>query len=216
MASKQSPRAVEVDAVALLEIGLRLARDDGREVEDHVGAARYQTVSDPRLRQIGHDDLDPETHTRWPSRLNDVDKHHIPNLLTPDNPVPHQPLRELATKHPRRTNNQNPHSTDTRGARSPPHRIHQGATTLSPVPAAPIDDLPAPCGGPAQSLQPASRGQNARLDCDPLGLATLRTAVSVGRGDSCTLLSRSQGVVRTSLSASSVISQPVGERRRKR
>ena len=39
-AVEQQPRSVEVDAVALLEIGLRLAGDDGGEVEDDVGPAR--------------------------------------------------------------------------------------------------------------------------------------------------------------------------------
>src|SRR6266540_6419086 len=39
---EKAPRAVEIDAVALLEIGFRFAGDDGGEVKDEVGAPGEQ------------------------------------------------------------------------------------------------------------------------------------------------------------------------------
>ena len=51
-AVEQRPRSIQVDAVPLLEVGLRSARDDGGEVEDDVGAARNQIAGDPLTCEI--------------------------------------------------------------------------------------------------------------------------------------------------------------------
>ena len=57
---EQVARAVEVDAVALLEIGFRLARDDGGEMEDHVGLERHQLFGLAGHRKVADQRLDRE------------------------------------------------------------------------------------------------------------------------------------------------------------
>ena len=49
---QQRARAVHVDAVALVELLLGLARDDGGEMEDHVGPVGDQLVGLARRRQV--------------------------------------------------------------------------------------------------------------------------------------------------------------------
>src|SRR5258706_1961137 len=90
---EKAPCAVEVDAVALLEVGLGLARDDRREVENDVGArgdellrlARRGKVGDDALRAGGDDVVEDEVVFSA------------------------QPLGQLATDHSRGAGDQRPH-----------------------------------------------------------------------------------------------------------
>src|SRR4029079_1908159 len=50
---EELPGARHVDAVALFEVGLRLAGNDGGEVEDDVRTARHQLVSFACGREVG-------------------------------------------------------------------------------------------------------------------------------------------------------------------
>ena len=58
---EQQADAVQVDAVALLEVGLRIARRDGGEMEDDVGPARDELVGHARLRDVGDAASRPRT-----------------------------------------------------------------------------------------------------------------------------------------------------------
>ena len=111
---EQHPRGIEVHAVALLEIVLRLAGDHRGQVKDDVGAARHDRGRHPRLGQISHRALHDEA--RIPRRLGDdkINERQLRDALGPQTAVAHQPLHELAAQHPRRADNQNPH---------PPRRI---------------------------------------------------------------------------------------------
>jgi len=52
---EQMPRAVEVDAVALVEVGLGLAGNDGGEVKDEIGPRRHQLFRLARRGEVrGH------------------------------------------------------------------------------------------------------------------------------------------------------------------
>ena len=61
---QHAARAVHVDAVALVEILLGLARDDGRQVEDHVGPVGEQLVRLARGRQVAGGDGDRHFRAR--------------------------------------------------------------------------------------------------------------------------------------------------------
>ena len=66
---EQHPRAVEIDAIALVEIELGLAGDDGREMEDHIGAVGDQLFRKSRHREIAGDGVDRKSGIRaWPAR----------------------------------------------------------------------------------------------------------------------------------------------------
>ena len=67
---EQVARAVEVDAVALLEVGLRLARDDRGEVEDDVGPVGDERSAAPGRRQVDRLGRDRERRAAraWPAR----------------------------------------------------------------------------------------------------------------------------------------------------
>ena len=61
---EQGAGAVEIDVVALVEIELRLARDDAGEMEDDVGTARDRLGGFAGRRQIGRDGLDLAAEAR--------------------------------------------------------------------------------------------------------------------------------------------------------
>ena len=48
---KQMPRAVQIDAVALVKIRLRLAGDDGGEMEDEIGPGGDEQLPPRRERK---------------------------------------------------------------------------------------------------------------------------------------------------------------------
>ena len=83
---EQGPRSVEVDAVALLEIGLRFARDDGGEVEDDVGTGRHELTRHTMSRQIGDDRVCGERSADGPVRLDDVGERQVRDRLPPSTP----------------------------------------------------------------------------------------------------------------------------------
>jgi hypothetical protein len=59
------PRAVEIDAVALVEVGFRFARDNGGKVKDEIGAVRDQFLCGPGLRESRMQTRRPETSAAW-------------------------------------------------------------------------------------------------------------------------------------------------------
>src|SRR5207247_1677533 len=123
---EQQPHAVEIDAVAPLEIGLRLAGENGRQVEDDLGTARDEGGGHPGLGEVGADGLDLEARPDRPRRLYQVGEHGVRDPRAPEQPVARDPLQELPTDHPRRTGDQDPHAVE-RSARGPGMRC-----TMSP------------------------------------------------------------------------------------
>ena len=71
---EEEPRSVDVDAVALLEIGLRLTRNHRGEVENDVGSTGNQIPRHRRVRQIGGKGLDTEARAWWTPGLDNVDE----------------------------------------------------------------------------------------------------------------------------------------------
>ena len=90
-------RPVEVDAIALLEVSLRFARDHGREVEDDVGSAGDQPRRDARLGEI---------RDQHGGRFNDIDQIDLADTIAGES------LRKLAPDHARRASDEDPHSED--------------------------------------------------------------------------------------------------------
>ena len=60
----QMARAVEIDPIALVELGLRLAGDDGREMEDHVRPVGEQAGGGARIGKVGGNHLDRHRRLR--------------------------------------------------------------------------------------------------------------------------------------------------------
>ena len=111
---EQEPRPVEVDAIALLEIRLRLPRDDCGKVEDDVGATRHHVVGDPGLGDVGDDRLDRKRCIGAARLRHNVHERHARDGSACHDAVAHQPLGELAAEHARRTDNQDAHGRDSR------------------------------------------------------------------------------------------------------
>ena len=108
---QQRARAVEIDPVALVEIGFRLAGDDGGEVEDHVRAAGDHRLGLSRRGQIRRDRLDLSGESRRRGGLDDVDQHELCDRFPVERLVANEPLGELATDHPGRADDQHLHVT---------------------------------------------------------------------------------------------------------
>src|ERR1700733_3106983 len=104
---EQHPRAVEVDAVALVEIELGFTRDDRREMENHVGAAGDQFFGDARQCEIAGHGLD-----RKSSLLRLLWRHHVVarhprDVACAEPAIPEQPLDQFAPDHTGGAENQN-------------------------------------------------------------------------------------------------------------
>ena len=104
---EEEPCPVEVDAIALFEVRLRLARDHGREMEDDVRPGCDQTLGDSGLCEVGDERIGLR-------RLHDIDEVDVRDRLTTECPVACQPLHELASDHARGTGDQDAHSVDSR------------------------------------------------------------------------------------------------------
>src|SRR3954449_4063894 len=92
-------RAVEIDAVALVEVGLGLARHDRREMEDDVRPLGDELLGLAGLGEVRRDGADLERRVRRRLRLDDVVQRRLGDLAPAEPAVLRQPVRELAPDH---------------------------------------------------------------------------------------------------------------------
>jgi hypothetical protein len=112
---EQGAGAVQVDAVALVEIGLGLARDDGGEVEDDVRPLRDEPLRLARPRQVGRPNLDRERRSGRGLRGDHVGERRAGDGAVAEGAVPRQALHELAADHAGGAENENVHGASRSG-----------------------------------------------------------------------------------------------------
>ena len=106
---EQMLHALEIDAIALLEIELGFARHHAGEMEDHVRPRGEQLRGDARRRQIVGARIDL---ARKPGRLlrrDHVGQRELVDGLAVQAAVLGQPLGQLAADHARRAGDENVH-----------------------------------------------------------------------------------------------------------
>ena len=96
---EQRARRVEIDAVALVEIGLGFARDDGREVEDHVGLFRDQLVHSAAFAEIARQAFGRDVRAGGFGRRNDIDKRQSGEFFSGKRTVQDDAIGQFAADH---------------------------------------------------------------------------------------------------------------------
>ena len=109
IASSSRRVAVEIDPVALLEIGLRFARNDGRQMEYEIGARGDERLCRAGGGQIGGNGLDSAVMGHW-FRLDHVGQREFGNLFSANMARLDEAGGELAADHPCGSDNQNMHA----------------------------------------------------------------------------------------------------------
>src|SRR5207237_4900195 len=104
---EQHPRAVEVDAVALVEIELGFARDDRGEMKDHVRTAGDQLFCGAWDGEIARHSLDGKTGLLRLLRLDHVMHGQLGDVALAEPPVAQQPFTQFAADHAGGAQNQN-------------------------------------------------------------------------------------------------------------
>ena len=94
--------AVEIDPVTLVEVGLRLAGDDRRQVEDHLRSASDHSVARPRSRQVEHGAVEHARPALRRRRLHHVEQAEPVQADPAEEAVGNEPIGQLAADHPRR------------------------------------------------------------------------------------------------------------------
>ena len=103
----QHPRAVEIDAVALVEIELGLAGDDGGEMEDHVGPVGDQLLRGARDGEITRVHLDRKAGFSGVAGATTSCSVMLRDVGLAEPAVFQQPLDQFAADHAGRAQNQN-------------------------------------------------------------------------------------------------------------
>ena len=105
---------VQVDAVTLFEVRLRLAGDDGRQVEHHVGPIGDEGFDVARIGDVDLDDVDSER-----GAVGILGRYHIREVEMVDRPATGDPSRTSRSVNLRPTMPAAP-VTRIRTAQSPP------------------------------------------------------------------------------------------------
>ena len=103
----QVARSVEIDPVALVELGLGLAGDDCGEMKDHVRPMRDQRFRRAGIGKIGSHDAYRDRGIRRLRRRHHVLQRHAGDLVRAEAAVAQQPLGQLAAHHAGGAENQN-------------------------------------------------------------------------------------------------------------
>ena len=111
---EQRAGAVEIDVVALVEIGFGLARHDAGEMEDHLRPAGDQLLRRARCGEIAGRDIDLAREARRLFRRHHVGQRQLVDRLTVELAVLDQPRGELAADHAGGAGDQNMHLTSSR------------------------------------------------------------------------------------------------------
>ena len=107
---QQVTRAVEIDPVTLVEVGLRLAGDDRGQVEDHLRPASHHSVARPRSRQVEHGAVEHARPTLRRRRLHHVEQAEPVQADPAEVAVGNEPIGQLAADHPGRAGHCDMHS----------------------------------------------------------------------------------------------------------
>lgn len=100
---------MDVHAVPLLEVCLRLARHDGCEMKDHVRASCDERADGGRVDEVGDDRLGGKRGALGRGRLDHVCQREAADRNACQRPVAGEAPRELAPEHARRAEDQDPH-----------------------------------------------------------------------------------------------------------
>ena len=108
---EEGARAVEIDAVAAFEIGFRLARHDGGEMDDDIGALGDQLCGGSRAPR----DRRPASSTLplkpcGTSRRDDIGERQRRDIRAADLPVLDKPIGQLAADHAGRADDEDMHA----------------------------------------------------------------------------------------------------------
>src|SRR5690606_26412322 len=95
---EEVPHAIEIDPVALLEVGLSLAGNNGGKVEDEIGAAPQQL---PGNLGPGHVDAKaPDRNIGLRHRCrHDIGEDDLGNIAMPERARSYERLGQLASNH---------------------------------------------------------------------------------------------------------------------
>ena len=94
------PRAVEIDAVALVKIRLRLAGDDGGEVKDEIGPGGDDGFRRAGGGKVAHMGVDGKGGGGRRAGKNGVKARERGNFLAADSAKNSQPLDKACSQHP--------------------------------------------------------------------------------------------------------------------
>src|SRR5262245_23003850 len=106
---EQRARAVEIDAIALVEIEFCFAGDDAGEMEDRIGPRVERSRRLARLGQVGRHDFRLSCEIQNRDRWNDVEQRDLVDPLAVELSIPGQPLRQLAADHAGRAGDEDMH-----------------------------------------------------------------------------------------------------------
>ena len=95
----QEPRAVEIDAIALIELRLGLAGHDRGEVEDRVRPVHQQRRGGGGIGEVGGDEADRQRRAGRLGRRDHVLQRHAGDLTAAEMAVLHKPFSQLAADH---------------------------------------------------------------------------------------------------------------------
>jgi hypothetical protein len=106
---EQMAHAVEVDPVALLEVGFRLARHDGGQVINDVRPGGEQAASGPWHRQIDGGAVRRANEPVRRLRRDHIRQRQMPDRGAAEAAIRRDPLGELAPEHARAAQNHHMH-----------------------------------------------------------------------------------------------------------
>ena len=102
--------AVEIDPVALLEIRLGFAGDDGRQMEDDIGARGDGASGTAGGRDIGRLDRHLALEARRPRRFDHIHQRQARDRLLAQPPILAEAFGQLAADHAGGTENHDMHN----------------------------------------------------------------------------------------------------------
>src|SRR3954454_4344041 len=115
----------EVDAVALLEIGLCFAGDDRRKMEDDIRTVGHQLAARILARNVERVGVDLAEKTRGRLRRHDVNQRELVDRLAVEPALVNDPRRQLAPDHARRAGNENVHCAPLPNLSCPGRGLHR-------------------------------------------------------------------------------------------
>ena len=103
----QISRAVEIDPVALVELGLGLAGDDRGEMKDHLGPTGNQRRRGAGIGKVGRHDLDRDRRICGLGGRHHVLQRHAGDVVLAEAAVAQQPFGQFAADHAGGAENKN-------------------------------------------------------------------------------------------------------------
>ncbi len=104
---EQHPRAIEVDAIALVEIKFRFSRNNGRQMKDHIWTFRDQLFGLAGQCEVAGQDLDRKADFLRLLRRHHVVERHFADGVLAEPAVVDEAINQFAADHAGRAQNQN-------------------------------------------------------------------------------------------------------------